>query len=156
MSLIQQIKSRTLQDLINEGARCHLTGPLAAGSDQVVVNVPADRFFVITGYHFSSDSATPILVSLGLKSSGATTEVFRGYVGNGMVVDKVLSFMDWVYGDLDYDVVVSFYGTVAYTISGRISSSPVPLGYIEQIGTKNHANPYFGLPSGDARGQSEF
>jgi hypothetical protein len=156
MSLIQQIKTRTLQDLINEGARCHIPGTVATGTNQVILNIPSDRYIIITGYHFSSDSATPILVSLGLKNGGATTEIFRAYVGNGMTVDKVLSFTDWIYGDLDYDVVLSTAGSVAYTITGKISSSPVPLGYIEQIGCQNHANPYFGPVSGDARGQSEF
>jgi hypothetical protein len=156
MSLIQKITSRTFGDLINEGARAHYTGTLSSGADQVIIGVPATRIFVVTSYHFSSPSASAFLVSLGLNDGLTTTDIFQGYVGAGQVLDRVLSMADWVYGDLGCNVVVSTAGDVAYTISGRINMQLTPLGYIEQIGTKNHANPVFPPESGSARGLSEF
>lgn len=161
MSLISRIRTRTLQDLINEGTRVTVTG-VASGvtSEEVILSIPEDRVAIITGYHLSSDSSTPELVHLGLK--GGTPEVvnefFVGYVSDKTSVNHSYELGDWRYGELGHDVIISVDGAidVAYTIDIRTISELVPKGYIEQIGNKNHSNPFFGLESGRDRGQSEF
>lgn len=158
MSLIQNIKTRRHDDLINEGSRITLTGTLTSGTDHVVLSSSSSRFVIVTGYHLSTNASGSILVSIGLKTgSDPTTDIFQGYIGNSVVGSRTLSFGDWIYGDLEYDLVITVPSdTVAYTIDGRVSSSPAALGYIQQIGSQEHANPYFGLESGAARGQMEF
>jgi hypothetical protein len=157
MSLIEQIKTRNYTDLINEGARVSLVGSVASGTDTIICPMPADRFMIITGYNLSTDSLTPILASIGLKhGSDPTIEFCRAYVGGGAMLSRDLSFGNWIYGNLGYNIVISAAGNIIYTIDGRLCAGLVPLGYIQQIGSKEHANPYFGPPSGKDRGQSEL
>lgn len=157
MSLIQQIKSKAFTDLINEGARVALTGTLGSGNDQSIHSVPSDRFFIVAGYCISSNSATAVEVKLAFKKgSDPAIEFFRGYVGTGTSIVRDLPFGNMLYGDLGYSLVASSSGTFSYTIDGRLSSGLAPLNYIQQIGSKEHSNPYFGPESGKARGQMEL
>lgn len=157
MSLIQQIKSKALTDLINEGARVSLTGTLGAGTDQVIYPMPADRFFIVAGYSISSGSATAVEVRLALKKgTDPAMEFFRGHVGAGMSISRDLPFGNMLYGDLEYSLVATSDGVFSYTIDGRLSSGLTPLNYIQQIGSKEHFNPYFGPESGKDRGQMEL
>lgn len=161
MSLIQNIKARRIEDFFTEGSLVTLTGTVSAGStDEVILSVPDNRFVIVTAYQFSTDNGSAELMSFGLRGGTppSTLDLFTGFVGGGQTFDHNFGFADWRFGDLGYDVVVTNTGasSVAYTVDLRISSSPEPLGYIERIGTKNHANPFFGLESGADRGQSEF
>jgi hypothetical protein len=157
MSLIQQIKSKAFTDLINEGARLALTGTLGSGTDQVIYSMPASRFFIVAGYSISSGSVTSVEVRLAIKKgTDPAMEFFRGHVGAGMPISRDLSFGNMLYGDLGYSLVASSDGTFSYTIDGRLSSGLTPLGYIQQIGSKEHNNPYFGPESGKDRGQMEL
>jgi hypothetical protein len=162
MSLIQRISSRRLEDTINEGSRVVVTGTVAGGAtDSILLNVADDRYIVVTGLHLSTNSATttPVLVSLGLRSgSNPTITFFNGFLSPSSPVTIVYALGNWRYGDLGYDLVITVgttTNTIAYTIDMRQGASPTPLGYIEQIGAKTHANPVFPDESGLARGQSE-
>lgn len=164
MSLIQSIKSRRLDDLINEGARVTVTGTATPSGTSTILALldPPDvgeegQSVIITGYQLSSTSGTPLLVSLGLDDGTAVTDFFTGYVGGGQVIDHSYPLGAWVFSGLgDNIVITAASGTFAYTIDGRITRGINPLGYIERIGTKNHSNPVFPDESGRARGQSEF
>ena len=158
MSLISTIKSRTLGDLINEGQRVSLTGTVSAGADQVALAIPDTRAFVITGVVLSTDNAAANLVAVGFKKGAdPTLSAVGGYITSNSMLSKTYAVGDWRYGDLGYSVVISAdKANVAYTIDGRIISSPAPLGYIQHEGAKAHCFAVtFGPESGKARGQTE-
>lgn len=157
MSLISKIKSRRMDDLINEGLRMTLTGTATSGTSTIYV-LPDTRFFIVTGYQLSSDAVSAELVTLSLDNGTTSVDFYTGYIGGGQTANVLFSLADWLYGDLGYDIKITVSGaiTVAYTVEGRVSSSPTPLGYIQQIGTQEHSNPVFPPDSGLARGQSEF
>jgi hypothetical protein len=158
MSLSQKITSRSYQDLINEGLKTTITGTKSgAVTNSVLLDMPSNRFFILTGYSVSTDSAAAILVSLSLKKDAIVVELFTGYIALGSGIVIAYSPGDWRYGDLDYDLVITTSGgNVAYTVDGRISSSPTPLGYIEHDGSPAHTQPWFPDAGGKNRGQSEF
>lgn len=158
MSLSQKIVSRSYQDIINEGLKTTVTGTKAgAVTNSSILDLPDNRFFILTGYNLSTDSATAILVSILFKKDAVTAELFKGYIALGSGVNHVYVPGDWRYGDLGYDLVITTSGgNVAYTVDGRISSSPTPLGYIEHDGSPAHTQPWFPDPAGANRGQSEF
>lgn len=165
MSLIQSIKTRRFDDLINEGVRTTLTGTFSGTGSEVTLQelqTPASegeegQSFILTGYQFSSDAGSPVLVTLGFNDGSTTTDVFNGYVGGGQTIDHTYSLGDWIFSDLGDNIVAQApSGTIAYTIEGRFIRGIKPLGYIERIGTPNHSNPVFPPDSGLARGQSEF
>ena len=158
MSLISTIKSRTLGDLINEGLRISLTGIVSAGTDKVIWASTADRAFVITGITLSTDNSAANTVAVGFKKGAAATAyVAAGYITSGSMFDKTYAVGDWRYGDLNYDIVLSAtLSNVAYTIDGRIISTPAPLGYVEHEGAIGHVFAAFFAPqSGSNRGQTE-
>jgi len=165
MSLIQGIKSRRFDDLINEGARVAITGTAAlSGSSVTLLSLldPPDtgeegQSFILTGYQLSSDEGSPIEVALGFDDGTTVTDFFTGFVGGGQVIDHALTLGDWIFSDLGDDIVITAgSGTFAFTIDGRIIRGIKPLGYIQQIGSKEHANPVFPPDNGRLRGQSEF
>jgi hypothetical protein len=160
MSLIFTIKSRKFEDLLNDGAKVIITGAIGGNVTDQVVLACGDRALTITGMALSLDVATPALVSLGFKKGGdPTLVVFNGYVGaNGPVVVQ-LPLGSWYYGDLGYNVVITTSantGNLAFSIDMRTGGSPVPLGYIEQIGVKAHQSPRFPDPNAVNRGVSEI
>jgi hypothetical protein len=161
MSLIETVGVRNFSDIINEGSRATYTGTITGPkTDEIVTPVPDDRFLIVVSYIFTSPTVAPDLVSFGLRGGvpASTMDLFEGYVGSGNQVHHHYSPGDWRYGELGWDLVMSVPAglDVAYTFNCRISSSPEPLGYIQQIGSKEHANPYFGPESGRERGQSEL
>ena len=159
MSLIQTISARREEDLLNEGARVVIDGTVSgAVSGEILLSIPENRFFIVTGYHLSSSSGSSIAVNLSLTNGSDTFSFFTGFLSTTQTASRVLGYGDWIYGALDQDLVMDIdsAGDVSFTIDGRVSSSPTPLGYIEQIGVKTHSNPVFPPDSGLARGQSEF
>ena len=165
MSLIQNIKSRRLDDLINEGARVTFTGTATPGGSiitLITLTTPPDigeegQSFILTGYQVSSDSGTPLLVTMGFDDGTAINNFFTGYIGGGQTAEISYALGDWTFGELGDNIVIeAASGTFAYTIDGRITRGISPLGYIQQIGSKEHENPVFAPEKGRARGQSEF
>jgi hypothetical protein len=145
MSLINAIKSRNVQDLANEGLRVAYTGEILVGpaTDQQVPGsaIVAERFYIVTGWHLSTSSATPVKVTLGFKKAGdPTVPFFTAYITANSPAEKVLPVHDWKFGDLEYELVIttSAAADVAYSVDARISASKEPKGYVEREGNKTH------------------
>lgn len=159
MSLIQTIKTKVPADLLNGGAVGVYTGQLTSGTDVIIATLPVERQFAVMTFLLTS--ATNVECRLGFKTgSSGTIEFFRGFVGPSGT-PMILPMESWIWSDLSatgsqVSLVCTVAGTIDYTILTKIFSSKIPLNYIEEIGVKAHANPYFGLPSGKDRGQSEF
>jgi len=154
MSLIQKIKSRRVDDLINEGYRTVLTGTLGAGNDQPVMGIPNTKAVIITGYVLSAHMGTP-LVTMTLKSPTQTNVMFLGYVSATAPINKTYSAADWIYGELYQSLLISTTAAVTYTIDVRVISPSIPIGYIEGDGAKGHTAPHFADENGRKRGQTD-
>ena len=119
--LIQQIKSRTVGDIINQGYRAGLTGTVGTVTNSIVYPSNSQRIIVVTGVVITTNSSTDVLVSLNFSSNG--TPFFQGYVKTGMCLA-----MEYSLGDERYSApedalwITTTGGTVAYTINARIIS----------------------------------
>lgn len=159
MSLIATIKTKVPQDLLNGGAVGIYTGQASSATNQVIATLADERQFAVSGFMLTS--ATSIEARLAFRVGSTNTEFFRGFCGpSGAHV--ILPIEAWIWSDLSLTaspislVITTAAGVVDYTVMTKIFASKTPLGYIQQIGTQEHANPYFGPESGLARGQSEF
>jgi hypothetical protein len=161
MSLISRINYRKLEDLANTGFKASLTGSFAgAVTDHIIVTPdltnrdiftvngadtpipPEEKFFIVTGYRISTDSATPIEVKLGFKHGADPTVVFfDGFIGGTAgSVDRILVLGDWVFGAQAYDLVITTgAGNFAFTVTGRVCYEKVPLGFVQHGGSAEHS-----------------
>ena len=159
MSLSQSIKSRLLQDCINEGLKVAITG-LTGGAvtDQVILALPPSRAMIVCGLIVSTDSAAAVLVSLGFKPLvGPTKTFFTGYVSNqaGPITSNY-QVGDWYRGSVNEPIVITTTANAAYSIDTRVTQETTVTGYIEHEGTDLHAGrAYFPDQNGANRGQSE-
>jgi len=159
MSLSQKIKSRLLQDVINEGLKIAATGTCGgAVTDQVIFALPPMRAVIVCGFTLTTPSNTAVLVSLGFKKgSNPTKTFFSGYVSNsGGPISVNYQLGDWYRGDTEEAVVVTTDGAAGWTIDTRVTQDPTITGYIEHEGTSLHAGrAYFPDQNGMKRGESE-
>lgn len=154
MSLINRIKTRRLDDIINQGYRADVIGTIAGTvTDQIIQNAAAQRVFAITAFSLSTNTATPFLVTLGFSKGGTTTPFWKGYVVSVGNIEKVFAIGDERYGDENASLVVTTTGgPLVYTVHTRIISELVPLGYTQYPGTTVHKSPIFPPVSGKDRG----
>jgi len=158
MSLISSIKTRRVEDIMNQGYRASLTGTVATVTDNVILSGVADRAFVCMSFILTTDSASNISVSLGYRTGSTTTKFFEGYLtAAGGPLSFTYGMGDEKYSELGHSLVITTSaGNVKYSINGRVISEKVPLGYIEHLGAPAHnTSPYFPAESGRDRGQSE-
>lgn len=134
MSLIYTIKTRRIEDILNQGLRLGLVGTVNAGADTVVMAGGQERNIIVTGWSLSTSSATDVLVSLGFKVAGQPTASFAaGYVKSGSSLVMIYPLGDERYGESAASLVITTNGgPVAYTVNGRLISEKVGLGYIER------------------------
>ena len=147
-----------MNDLINEGFKMTVAGSTNSGTDLVLLPVDNTRGIIVTGAYLSSDNATTQLVTLGFKTgSNATITFFEAYINSSNPASFAWPLGDFRYGDLNYNLVMTCaQNHVAYSVFCRSYNSPMPLGYIEQLGAKAHHSPIFPPVSGTDRGESEF
>lgn len=161
MSIATTVRARNASDLINEGSRLAIEGTEAgAASDSVVLAAGSERALVVTGFSLTTDSGTPVLVSLGLKKGTEATMTFwQGYISSSGPVVMSYAPENWLRGDLDYNVVMSTSGSVAYTVDLKRTSYPAPLGYLHREGAQgvfdvaHSSRAIFPEQSGRERGQ---
>lgn len=156
MSLIQSIKTRRLEDLINQGFRFAFVGSVpGAAADTVIQAGATERSFVVTGFTLST-TGTNLLVSLGFRTGGSTVKFWEGYVTSGGPMIYTYQLGDERYGALGESLVITTSGgPVVYTLNGRVIAEKTALGYIERVGAPAHTQPHFPPVSGLDRGQSE-
>lgn len=130
MSLIQEIKTRRLEDVINEGAKVALTGTMSgSGTDQVLFASDTSRSIIVSGFTLSSSSGSVVLMSLGFKPNGGSTlNFFQGYVNS---ITRTYALGDWYRGGPGDSLVITSAAACAYTVDVRLGSTPLVLGYIE-------------------------
>lgn len=147
-----------MNDLINEGFRMSVAGSANSGTDIVLLPVDNTRGLIVTGAYLSSDNATTQLVTLGFKTGvSATITFFEAYINSSTPASFAWPLGDFRYGDLNYGLVMTCgQSHVGYTVFCRSYNSPVPLGYIQQLGAQAHRSPIFPPVSGKDRGESEF
>lgn len=159
MSLSQLIKSRMLQDVINEGLKIASTGTVVgAVTNQVLFALPPKRAVIVCGFSLSTSTDTAVLVSLGFKNGASPTKVFfTGYVSNSggpLVVNYQLG--DWYRGDANETLVITTSGPAAWTVDTRVTDMPTTTGYIEHEAAELHSGrAFFPQENGIQRGQSE-
>jgi len=162
MSLIQRINYHKLEDTLNEGFKLSLAGTYNVDvTDSVIRAVSGEQAVMVSAISLSSNSDTPCLVSLGLKKGvDATVEFFRAYVSKSGPIMRSPVAGDWYRGTNSYNLVITVSGLaggiLAVSIDARLTSDKEPLGYIEQIGTPNHASPRFADENAVNRGVTPF
>lgn len=146
MSLIQAIRSRRLDDIINQGYRFNEISSVGTVTDTVVVAAATERTILVTGFCLTTTSSTDVIVTLGFKTGVATTvPFFRGYVRAGGPLQYTYGIGDERYSAPGDALVIttSASGATIFTITGRIIGEKVSLGYIEHAGAAAHQSPIF-------------
>jgi len=142
MSLSQLIKSRMLQDVINEGLKIAATGTAVGPvTDQILFALPPNRAVMVLGYTISTSLATAVLVSLGFKDGvNPTKTFFTGYVSNsGGPICVNFQLGDCYRGGANEAVVITSDGSVAWTVDTRVTDTPTVTGYIEHEASQLHS-----------------
>ena len=132
MSLIYTIKTRRMEDILNQGFRLALNGTVGTVTDSVIMAGGQERNIVVTGWSLSTNSQTDVLASLGFQVAGQPSVAFATcYVRSGSSITMPYQLGDERYGDSAASLVITTSGgTVAYTINGRLISEKVGLGYV--------------------------
>jgi hypothetical protein len=157
MSLITQIRTRRLEDIINQGLRQNYVGTVGAVTDSLIQDGVAERTLCVTGIMLSTDSATDVLVTIGFKTgSSPSVPFFETFIKSGGAVAYPYPTGDERYSSPGQSLVITTTGgTVAFTIPTRVIGEKVALGYIEYPGAPAHKAPWLPSQSGAARGQTE-
>jgi hypothetical protein len=160
MSLMQSIKTRRLEDLINEGQRVFLTNTFSGAdvTNFVLETLPVERALVITSICLTCDQAIGPYISLSWRKGSAPAIPFFVATMAQFPLPIVYPPGQWIYGDLNYDLVITTFGltgNLCCTINGRFIAEKAPLNYTEHDGASGHAAPWFPDPNGRLRGQSE-
>lgn len=146
MSLIQSIRTRRLDDIINQGYRFSDIGSVASVTDTVVQAAVDERTIVVTGLVLSTTSATDVLVSVGFKTGSSSSVPFlASYIRAGGPIVLTYALGDERYSSPGDALTISTNaaGPTEYTIFGRIIGEKVALGYIEHMGASAHQSPIF-------------
>ena len=144
MSLVYSINVRSESDILNQGLRFSDTGAVGVLTNSTIRTVDSLHSIIVSSFVLTSDSATPIGVTLAFSNGVTTASFFVGYISASSPVNLTYSFGDERYGAQGYNLVITTAAAhVAYTINGRLISGPVPKNYIEHEGASGHTEPWY-------------